>query len=153
MRAALLAALLAAAAPAIAAPGGIEAARPWSRPAAAGGNGAAFLTLINHGRADALVGAESPAAQKVELHASGMAGGIMTMAPEARVALPAGGELKLAPGGRHLMLIGLKRALRPGDRIAATLRFESGARLRVEFPVTGGAAPEAGDMHAMPGMH
>jgi copper(I)-binding protein len=148
---ALAAALLLAAAPAVAGPGGIEAVHPWSRPAAAGGNGAAFLTLVNHGKADALVGAESPAAQKVELHASGMTGGMMTMAPESRAPLPAGGELKFAPGGRHLMLVGLKRALRPGDRITATLRFESGARLRVEFPVTNGTAP-AGDMAGMPGM-
>ena len=143
MRSALAAAvcLALAALPAAAGPGGIQAVRPWSRPAAAGGTGAAFLTLVNHGKADALVGVDTALARAVEMHASSMSGGVMKMTPEARVPLPAGGQVSFAPGGRHLMLIGLKRALRPGDRIPATLRFASGAALHVDFAVGAGSPP------------
>ncbi len=148
--------------PAAAREGGIVALQAWSRPAAAGSNGAGYLTLVNHGKADALVGVDSSVARKVELHASSMAGGVMSMTTETRAPLPAGGQLSFAPGGRHLMLVGLKRALHPGDRFAATLRFASGRALRVEFAVGTGAGapmdhmsghhPEAHAMHDMPGM-
>lgn len=140
MKAALAAAALlaAAAAPAFAtSPALLEAVQPWSRPAAAGGNGAGYLTLVNRGKtADALVGASSPAAQKVELHASSMAGGVMKMSQEQRVPLPAGGQVAFAPGGRHLMLIGLKAPLKTGDKVPATLRFASGQQLKVDFVVS-----------------
>jgi copper(I)-binding protein len=117
----------------------------WSRPAAAGGTAVGYLTLVNKGPADALVAAESPVAQKVEMHASSMAGGVMRMSRELRVDIPAGGQVSFAPGGRHLMLIGLKKAFRQGDRAPLTLRFASGARLTTELAVsptapTGGAA-------------
>jgi len=153
MKAVLAAAALfaAAAAPAVAAtPALLQAVQPWSRPAAAGGNGAGYLTLVNRGKtADALVGAESPLAQKVEMHTSSMAGGVMKMSQEARVPLPAGGQVAFAPGGRHLMLIGLKQALKTGDKVPATLRFASGQQLKVEFVVS--ATPPAGASHGHDG--
>jgi copper(I)-binding protein len=90
------------------------------------------------------------------MHASSMAGGVMRMAPEARVPVPAGGQVSFAPGGRHLMLVGLKRPLKIGDRVPATLTFASGTRLQVDFVVqaqapAGGAAHMKGMEH-MPGM-
>jgi copper(I)-binding protein len=155
MKTALAAALLLAAAlpaavgPAVAAERGIEARQPWSRPAAAGTNGVGFLTLVNHGKADALVGADSPAAEKVEMHAAMMSGGVMNMSTESRVPLPAGGQVSFAPGGRHLMLVGLKRALRVGDHVPATLRFASGKTLKVDFTVETSAPSGAGHMDHM----
>lgn len=145
---------LLAAAPALAAPAGIEAQQAWSRPAVAGATGVGYVTLVNNGKADALVGAESPAAAKVEMHASSMAGGVMSMSREDRVPLPAGGKVSFAPGGRHLMLIGLKRALKTGDHVPATLRFESGRTLDVDFTVNaaGPAAMGHDHMQGMPGM-
>jgi copper(I)-binding protein len=137
--------------PAAASEGGVVARQAWSRPAAAGGTGVGYVTLVNHGKADALIGAESSAAQKVELHETSMAGGVMKMAPETRIPLPAGGEVRFAPGGRHLMLIGLKRPLHPGDRVPATLHFASGTTLHVDFAVGTGAAP-TDQMPGMPGM-
>jgi copper(I)-binding protein len=134
---ALMAALGLVLTPAVAAAAAsIEAQQPWSRPAAAGGTGAGYVTLVNKGPADALVGAESPIAAKVELHDADMSGGVMRMRPQSRVALPAGAQVSFAPGGRHLMFMGLKKALRRGDRVPATLRFASGAQLKVDFLVT-----------------
>ena len=149
-----VAALLAAAPLACAHAADIEAVRPWSRPAASGGNGAGYVTLINHGKADALVGVDMPDAQKVEMHASSMAGGIMKMTPEARTPIPAKGQVSFAPGGRHLMLIGLKRPLRVGDKLPATLKFASGAALKVEFVVQTTAPADMAHMSGnhMPGM-
>jgi copper(I)-binding protein len=145
------AALALAAAPLCAAhTAGIEAVKPWSRPAAAGGNGVGYLTLVNHGKADVLTGAQTPLAQRVEMHASSMAGGVMRMASEPRVPVPAGGQVSFAPGGRHLMLIGLKKPLKIGDKVPATLRFASGANLQVDFVVQT-QAPGGGTAH-MPGM-
>jgi copper(I)-binding protein len=157
MKAALAATLLLCAPlpAAAAAQGAVQALDPWSRPAAAGTNAAGYLTLVNKGPADALVGADSPAAEKVEMHASKMSNGVMSMAAEQRVPLPAGGRVSFSPGGRHLMLVGLKRGLHIGDRVPATLRFASGKALKVEFAVRTGAASSAqhmDHMDNMPGM-
>lgn len=157
MKAALAALVLFAAGvqPAAALAASVEAVQPWSRPAAAGTNAAGYLTLVNHGKADALIGAETPLAQKVEVHASTMTGGVMRMAPEPRIPLAASGAVSFAPGGRHLMFVGLKRALRVGDRIPATLSFASGEKLKVDFVVgTGSTATpmEHMDHMNMPGM-
>lgn len=140
--------LLALSQPALAQPAGVHVADAWSRPAAAGGAGAGYMTVMNHGKADALTGAESPVAGKVEMHASSMTGGVMRMAKETRVPLPPGGSVSFAPGGRHLMLIGLKRPLRLGERVPATLRFASGAKVKVEFVVrTAAPAQDAAEHH------
>lgn len=132
-----------------AAAGSIAVMQPWSRPAVAGTNGIGYMTLVNKGRAaDALVKVESPLAARVEMHSSAMAGGVMSMKPEARVAIPAGGQTTFGPGAYHLMLIGLTRTLNPGDKAPATLSFASGARLKVLFTVSAGMGPPP-----MPGMN
>ncbi len=126
---------------------GIEVTQPWSRPAAAGTNGAGFFTVVNKGRAaDTLTAVETTTARKVEIHKTSMTNGVMSMQRlDAGLALKPGESVTFAPGGYHLMLIGLSKATKAGDVIPATLVFASGARLKVEFPV--GAGP-----NAMPGM-
>jgi len=143
MMAAAVVPIAAQAAPALQVRGG------WSRPAAAGGTAVGYLTLVNKGPADALVSAETPAAQRVEMHASSMAGGVMRMSKELRVAVPADGQVTFAPGGRHLMLIGLKKAFRQGDRAPLTLRFASGAQLTTELAVSPTAPAAVGAMPQM----
>jgi hypothetical protein len=125
--------------------GQIEVDQAWSRPSVAGVNGVGYMTVVNHGKAaNALVRVESPAAARVEMHSSSMAGGVMSMAKEDRVAIPPGGQASFAPGGgHHLMLIGLKAALKPGDQVPATLVFASGAKLKIALTVSDGAGPPA----------
>ena len=148
MKALMIAAALAAATAAHAAPtyrqGTLEIDRPWSRPAAAGMTGAGFMTVTNRGKAaDALVAVESPVARKVEMHRSGMTGGVMSMQRLDKTPLPPGATVDFAPGGNHLMLIGLLKPLKTGDRAPATLTFASGTKIKVEFVVGTGAAPAA----------
>lgn len=126
-------ALALAAAPAQAA--GPTISQAWSRPAAAGTNGVGFLTVTNTGAADTLVGAESPAARKIEIHRSSMKGGVMSMQRETAIPLPAGAAVTFAPGGRHLMLIGLTRALKAGDKAPVTLIFSRAGRVKAELTV------------------
>jgi periplasmic copper chaperone A len=135
-----LAALLALNTPTLAAP--LEAKvlaveRPWSRPAAVGTNGAGFMALRNRGnRADTLVSIESAVADRVEIHQSTMADGIMSMRHlTSGLRLGPGQTVVFAPGGYHVMFVKLAKASRVGDSIPAVLIFQSGTRLKVLFPV------------------
>jgi copper(I)-binding protein len=133
--------------------GGIEVLKPWSRPAVAATNGVGYMVLANHGRAaDTLEKVESPIAARVEIHASSMAGGVMSMAKADRVAVPAGGQVVFGPGAYHLMFIGLTKTLKAGDAAPATLSFASGAKVKVRFAVGSGLGPPDKAGMAMPGM-
>lgn len=129
--------------------GGLEVGGPWSRPAAAKMNGAGFLAITNRGKAaDRLMAVESPTARKVELHRSLMTNGVASMQrQDAGIAVPAGKTVTLAPGGYHVMFVGLAKAQKTGDRVPATLVFQSGTRMKVEFEVRT-AAPAAEGAHA-----
>ena len=109
----------------------------WVRPPPPGAPAAAaYLTLANTGRiADRLTGARSPDAERVEVHAMSLEGGVMRMRPAPGVELPAGGAVSLAPGGLHLMLIGPKRAFRTGDTVAVTLSLARGGEVQAVLPV------------------
>ncbi len=100
--------------------------------------GAAFMVIVNDGATDdALVGASTPAATKVELHqTTADASGVMTMAPVESIPVPAGGSAELAPGGYHLMLIGLVGPLQEGAMVPLTLTFQGGATLQVDAVVS-----------------
>lgn len=119
----------------------------WTRPAAQGQTGAGFMTLKNpDAKPDALVSVASPMAKSVQIHRSGMAGGMSSMKPLDRVAVPAGGSVTFAPGGYHLMLLGLTKGVKVGDAVPATLTFASGAKVTVSF-VAALAPPAAGHQH------
>lgn len=148
----ILAAAVIAALPASAATyrlGSLEVANPWSRPAAVKMNGAGFMTLTNRGKAaDKLMAVESNVARKIELHRSSMTNGVASMQrQDGGIPAPAGQSVTLAPGGYHIMFIGLNQAFKSGDKIPATLVFQSGTKMKVEFQV-GMAAPAAEGAHA-----
>jgi len=116
--------------------GSIEIHRPWARrsvetPERAGG----FFVLTNTGpEPDRLVGANSPAADEIEIHAIKVMGGDIAMRPRADgLAAPAGVTLTLQPRGYHLLLIDLKTPLVPGAHLAVTLIFEKTGNIDVEL--------------------
>lgn len=101
---------------------------------------AAYLTLENRGKTPLrLVGAETEVAQRVSFHRDyrehrhGQE--VLGMRPLPYVDIPPGSKLAFRPGGYHLMLEGLKRPLKAGEKVAITLRFQDGTRLKVLLPV------------------
>lgn len=108
--------------------------------------GGAYISLMNRGDADRLVGATGDVAKRVEVHQTETEDGVMKMRPvEGGLELPAEAELTMAPGGYHVMLMGLQEPLSEGESFPVTLEFESGETLTVDVPVIarGEAAPMA----------
>jgi periplasmic copper chaperone A len=95
----------------------------------------AFVSLRNRSRHDhALIGAESPAAARVELHvtptaalASGDEGPVM--------ALPARAAIHLGPGSSYIRLHGIQAELVAGTSIPLILRFQDDSVLRLQAEV------------------
>jgi copper(I)-binding protein len=132
--------------------GGFEVNQAWSRPSAAGANGAGYMSITNHAKtADTLKSVETPAARKVEIHQTTMTNGVMSMKrQDAGLPIGPGETLIFSPGGNHLMLIGMTAATKAGDKLPITLVFASGTKIKMEFPV--GAGPVAAPADPMAGM-
>ena len=115
------------------------------RPASAGLESAAYMTLRNASREAVLItGVEADFAGRAEMHrtvvetttdAAGRPSQIVRMQPVEAYAIPAGQSLRLEPGGPHIMLIGLKRDLRAGEQVQITLRTASGEAIAVTATV------------------
>ena len=110
--------------------------------------GGAFVTIENKGKAaDALIGANSPAARSVEIHTMAMEGNVMKMREVGRVEIKAGERIEMKAGdGYHLMLMGLKQPLKSGDSFPVTLVFEKAGKAEVKVTVRD-AAGGHGSMH------
>jgi copper(I)-binding protein len=115
-------------------------AQAWARPAPAGSNSAAYMTITGaSGQADALLSASSPAADMVQLHevstdASGMTG----MHPIDRLDIAAGGSVMLKPGGYHLMVMGVRSELAVGGTVELDLVFEHAGKVVVQAEIRQG---------------
>ena len=106
--------------------GAVELREAWTRPTPGGARTAAiYLTAVNHGAAtDRIVAAQTPAAERAEIHVDIMDGNVMRMRHVMSVDVPAGGETAFKPGSFHVMLTGLKAPLKAGDSVPLTLTFE-----------------------------
>ena len=98
-------------------------------------NSAAYLTVKTMGAPDRLIGAESDAARKVELHRSYKQDGVMRMEPIEGIPVEPGAPAVLEPGGAHVMLMGLVAPLQAGTEIALTLTFEKAGDVTLSVPV------------------
>ncbi|MCU0804329.1 MAG: copper chaperone PCu(A)C [Burkholderiales bacterium] len=102
----------------------VEVKDPWARATAPGQKaGGVFMQLKSPGGA-ALVAAESPAANIVEIHEMAMEGNVMRMRAIPKLDLPAGQTVALKPGGYHVMLIDLKAPLKKGDMVPVKLKVQ-----------------------------
>jgi protein SCO1/2 len=116
----------------------IRVAGAWSRSTAPGASvGVVYFEVINSGPADTLLTIECPAAQRVEMHATTRADGIMKMRPVSSVDIPERGRVAFTPGGLHAMLIGIKQPLQEGGRLPLTLVFRRAGKLRLEAAIQG----------------
>jgi copper(I)-binding protein len=108
----------------------------WVRPAAAGAESAAYLTIASSGSADRLTAVECTIATSAMLHQtttdpSGMTG--MSLIED--LPIPAGGTVKLEPGGTHIMLTGLRQALVTGTTVELRLVFDGAGTLTIPATV------------------
>jgi hypothetical protein len=124
--------------------GNIEIDAGWARPTAAQiANGAAYLTIVNHGKDnDRLVSVQGDVAAEVQIHHTTMDGGMMRMRQmKDGVELPAGKSVKFAPGGYHIMLINLKAPLKAGEHFKLMLHFAKAGDAEVQVDVRDGMMP------------
>jgi len=124
----------------------VSVENPWARPTPPSAKlGAGYLTVVNSGAADRLVGAASPAAARVEMHVTLRDGEIMRMREVKAFDLPAKGRLELKPAGAHLMFVDLKRPFKKGDKVPVTLKFEKAGEVKVDLQV--GRQPAPAESH------
>jgi periplasmic copper chaperone A len=122
----------------------VSVEKPWARPTPPSAKlGAGYLTVVNAGAADRLVGAASPAAARVEMHVTMRDGEIMRMREVKAFELPAKGRLELKPAGAHLMFVDLKRPFKAGDKVPVTLKFEKAGEVKIDLQV-GKQPPQPG---------
>jgi copper(I)-binding protein len=114
-----------------------------------GSNSAAYMVLQNESDTpDALIAANTDAAETVELHTVVMENNVMMMRPVEQIDIPASGETELRPGGFHVMLLGINRDLAEGDTVDLTLTFEHAGDISITAPVRQGGSM---DMEGMNG--
>ncbi len=131
---------------AVLAPVRVEGA--WARAAIAGGNGAAYASLVNDtDAADRLIAVKGDVAKAIEIHEMTMTDGVMQMRKIDGLDVPAKGRAELAPGGNHIMLIGLTAALTEGETLSLTFVFEKAVEVVVQLPVGKAGASDAHDHH------
>lgn len=119
-------------------PGKLTVVNVRARPAPLeGGNGAAFMALLNGLDTPVrLASVAGDAAKAIELHETVNDNGVMKMEPHPEgFEIPAGGALELKPGGKHVMLLGLTKPLAVGDSIDLTLNFEGAEPITLTVPV------------------
>ncbi len=123
---------------------GLMVSNPWARASAgAAQNGAAYLTITNSGaEIDRLVGVQTTAAVRAELHTHIRDGDIMRMEAIDAVDLPSGTTTTLAPGGDHIMLMSLEGPLVEGEKVSVSLTFEKAGDVTVEAMIMAVGATE-----------
>ena len=116
---------------------GIVIDAPWAAATPPGASvGGGYLVIRNTGSVpDRLIGARSPASERIEMHLSSMDGNIMRMRQQKSLDIPANGRVELKPGAGHLMFVGLKRPFKQGNAVPVTLRFEHAGELKTELRV------------------
>lgn len=121
---------------------------PYVRVTIPGRPAAGYIVIKNaSGKADAVVSANSPKAERIELHTHLMDGAVMRMRPVEKVDVPANGSAEFKSGGDHLMLFGLDPSVTDGSDLPVTLQFSSGASLDVTFRVGKAGAARGGPGH------
>lgn len=138
LAAALLAARVEAAAGLSASDAVVRLATVPGRPAAG------YMTL--RGGPATLVAVASPLAERVEMHSTTMAGGMMKMESLAAALVRADRPFIFKPGGAHLMIFGLQ-ATKPGAVVPLVLRFDDGRTLKVEARAVAPGAAMTGHGH------
>lgn len=111
--------------------------------------GAVYLTIIDRGAPDRIVGVSTPVAETAGIHQSSNENGIMRMRPVPSLPVTPGAPVILAPGGYHIMLTGLRHPLEHGQTFPVTLSFERAAPVTATVTVERAGASALSDRGAM----
>jgi periplasmic copper chaperone A len=117
--------------------GNLVIGHPWSRPTVSGmPTGVAYLSITNNGPLqDTLIGASTPAAERVEFHRTSVEAGMARMRPAGALIVAPNATVTAEPGGLHLMLVDLKSPLVVGTSIPLVLQFKSAGPITVHLKV------------------
>lgn len=108
-------------------------------------NTAAYMELVNTASEDVrLIGAESDAVERIEIHAHQMQQGMMKMVQQQEVIVPANSSVEFKPGGLHLMMFGIKESLVKNQQVTITLIFANDSEMEIKAVV---AEPRASNPH------
>lgn len=107
--------------------------------------GGGYVTIKNGGDSDdKLIGVESSAAGRAEIHEMAMVNDVMKMRKlDEGIVIPAGQTVELKPGGLHMMFFDVKKSFAEGDKVPVTLIFEKAGK--VDVILSAGAAKGGGD--------
>jgi copper(I)-binding protein len=98
---------------------------------------AGYMTLVNIAAKNlTLIGIESPAFRKVEVHEMVTVNELPRMRRATPISVPIGSPTRFAPGGKHLMLMGPLQPLTAGQSVEMTLLFDGGGEQTVSITVT-----------------
>jgi copper(I)-binding protein len=121
---------------------GVSITDAWIRlPAAPGRPGAAYFTLHANGAPARLLTVTGKVAQRIELHDSNMAGGMMHMEPLKDASMSEGATLTFEPGGRHAMLFGIDRSARAGTATVLDFAFADGRKAKARAAILAAGDP------------
>jgi copper(I)-binding protein len=123
----------------------------WARATPAGAKtGAAYLTVVNNGKAtDTLVSASTPVANEVQFHSVKEENGVSSMREMSTVEVRPGASVTFNPGGMHIMIVGLKQPLKEGQSFPMTVTFEKAGKFDVTIPVGKVGATQGPGMDSM----
>ena len=115
----------------------VAIANAWIREAdAKATTNAGYMTLVNTSpNAVKLVGVESDAFDRIDIHEMIAVDGLMKMREIEALVIPPNERVELSPGGKHLMMRNPKQPLAAGQRISMTLNFDSRSSQNVAFDV------------------
>ncbi len=130
----------------------------WVREAPPGAAASAgYMTVHNMGdKPRALVGASCDDFGSTMLHRTVMQDGMAKMIHQMMIEIPAGGSVTFKPNDFHVMLMKPKHALKAGEKVAITLKFKNGEKMKVNYEVRaaqgGMGSMNNGKMEGMSGM-
>lgn len=111
---------------------GLVVESAWVRlPAVPGRPAAGYATIRgDDGKFSAMLrGANSPKAERIELHVTMTMGDkAVSMKPIAEIPVPPNTTLFLKPGSAHMMVFGVASDLKPGDTMPITFQFDVGTK-------------------------
>lgn len=131
----------------------VEVKDAWARATVPGQTASGAFMKITAKEGAQLVGADSSAAEVVEVHEMRLEGNVMRMRAAPVIDLPVGQTVELKPGGYHVMLMDLKAPLKAGSSLPLTLTFKNakGVESKVQLQVPVRTAAPTGGMQS-PGM-